>query len=135
METVVEINGRRAIVVAEDPQVSASSSSASAATTLKAAKQKRSVAGAYHCSLCDAYFWDSAAVATHRASRRHRENTGELARERMKYKPDAEVTVDDVMELVERKKHKEGGGPSSSAVSLSEILFPHVNIKRPREDD
>lgn len=140
METVIEINGRRATVITTDEaakSVAASSSSAiiSSSPSSSTAAKKKNVAGAYHCSLCDAYFWDSAAVATHRASRRHRENTGELARERMKYKPDAEVTVEDVMELVERKRREKCSELLQTEVrpvSLSSLLVSVGAGKRPR---
>jgi hypothetical protein len=135
METIVEINGRRATIVTEaqdahHPSGSASSSVACNSDNTSITSRKRHTAGAFHCSLCDVYFWDSAAVAAHRASRRHRENTGELARERMKYKVDAEVTVDDIMDLVEKKRIEKG----PLVVSLSDLLA-NVGGKRPRSGD
>jgi hypothetical protein len=140
METVIEINGRRATVVTSDEAAQSavtSSSNAISSSSTSASTKKKNVAGAYHCSLCDAYFWDSAAVATHRASRRHRESTGELARERMKYKPDAEVTVEDVMELVERKRLEKISSltlTEERPVSLSSLLASVGAGKRPRGD-
>lgn len=133
MERTVDIAGRRIVVTLESSLPSDVSSSVSQANTKKSApqlhKKPQSKVGAYHCGLCDAYFWDSAAVAAHKASRRHRENTGELARDKMMYKPDAEVTVADIQLLIEKKRLEKG------VVPLSQMRPQPTSNKRQRSED
>lgn len=92
------------------------------------AKARMRDAGAFRCSACDMYFMDSGAVAAHKASKRHRQNIGEIEREKLRYKPDADVTVNDVQELVARKKVELG------VMSFAEIVY-RPNKRTERSDE
>ncbi|KAK7196798.1 Zinc-finger of C2H2 type/Zinc-finger double-stranded RNA-binding [Novymonas esmeraldas] len=73
----------------------------------------------FYCAVCDVVFSDSHAAEAHRASRRHKEKSGELAWEARQYKKDSEVTPEDVWALV-RRKQVELGVPAWGALQVRE---------------
>lgn len=56
-----------------------------------------------YCSVCGIHFADSLAAESHKASLKHKKRSGEAAREAILYKKDDDVTVEDVMGLMQTK--------------------------------
>ncbi|KAG5481685.1 hypothetical protein CUR178_07038 [Leishmania enriettii] len=71
----------------------------SASASLRAADRS-----SFSCAVCGVHFSDSHAAEAHRSSRKHKKKSGELEWEARQYKADADVTPDDVWELVRRKQ-------------------------------
>ena len=67
----------------------------------------------YFCSVCHIVVHDRASIAAHKASKRHKERAGEAEVERQLYKADQEVTVADLVAVVERKRVERGVVPLS----------------------
>lgn len=58
----------------------------------------------FYCSVCNIHFADSLAAESHKASMKHKKRSGEHAAELQQYKRDEDVTVEDVLELLERQR-------------------------------
>lgn len=56
----------------------------------------------FYCSVCNIRFSDSHAAEVHKASLKHKRRSGESEMEERLYKKDEEVTVADVMALMQR---------------------------------
>ncbi|ORC92668.1 uncharacterized protein TM35_000034210 [Trypanosoma theileri] len=85
--------------------------------------------GAFYCAVCDVHCGDAHAAERHRASLRHKKNSGEFEAERRAYKDDASVTAEDVMALVERKRLELG------VIPWSQLRFNDEETKKEEEEE